>query len=425
MKKFAAIAFLTISFMEKALPQTIVQLSFVSPLISTFDMDYINDHVIISQQKLLIYDVSDPENPDKVGTATYPGNYAYKVAAQQNHVYMAMGNNGIFAVYNTDDFSNPTLTGSVAIPATSFTTAGDIAPYGDVVYLAGFDSLYVIDVSDPSSPVVAGKQLLNDVGAAGAGEMKIISTHLFITTGVATKVFDVSDPLQPVFVNSFANSHSSQTGIAADEINERIFLPWVGILGTYAGFDAIDVSDPLAPVFLFSDSTTFGSGDYGKSAYDDNVLFISTGGGINAYDVSPSDHDFVTSFTGEDVPNSTVALDVKDSILINARGGGFEVLLYDDGFATAVETPAENHSMFIFPNPISAEAGLINFNIAENVADAILSVKNSVGDEMLVKGAGDLQPGTYELKADELKPGFYFFTLSDETHFFTRSFIAQ
>lgn len=40
--------------------QKIVQLSFYSPLISTFDMDYTNNHLVVAQNGLLIFDVSNP-----------------------------------------------------------------------------------------------------------------------------------------------------------------------------------------------------------------------------------------------------------------------------------------------------------------------------------------------------------------------------
>jgi hypothetical protein len=49
-------------------------------------------------------------------------------------------------------------------------------------------------------------------------------------------------------------------------------------------------------------------------------------GGIFA--VSPEQHGFVTTFTGEDIPNSSVSIQVRDSIFFHARGGGLEVLNY-------------------------------------------------------------------------------------------------
>jgi hypothetical protein len=46
--------------------QEISQLSFYSPLISTFDMKYTNDHLVVAQNGLLIFDVANPENKPKL-----------------------------------------------------------------------------------------------------------------------------------------------------------------------------------------------------------------------------------------------------------------------------------------------------------------------------------------------------------------------
>jgi len=60
--------------------QVISQLSFYSPLISTFDMKYINDHLVVAQNGLLIFDVTNPKNkPQLVAQTTYPGSTAYSV----------------------------------------------------------------------------------------------------------------------------------------------------------------------------------------------------------------------------------------------------------------------------------------------------------------------------------------------------------
>lgn len=79
--------------------QKIVQLSFYSPLISTFDMQYTKDHLIISQDGLLIFDVSQPtKRPLQVSKTAYPGRTANSVAVQGNYAYLSQGSNGIFAV---------------------------------------------------------------------------------------------------------------------------------------------------------------------------------------------------------------------------------------------------------------------------------------------------------------------------------------
>jgi len=409
----------------KSFSQTISQLSFVAPLISTFDMDYINDHVIITQQKLLIYDVTDPANPDKVGSATYPGDYAYQVTAEGNRAYMGMGNGGIFAVYDISDFTNPSLTGSVPIPATSFTLSGDIIPFGNHVFLAGFDSLYVINVSDSSAPFVISKQVINDPGFSGSGAMGLVDSTLLITTPIALQIFDVSDPASPAFINSLPNSHSGQKGIAVDTSGKRIFLPWVNSLSTHVGYDAVDISNPLLPALLFADSTTFGSGDYGEVTYYNNILIISKGGGVNAFDASPFNHHFVTSFTGQDVANSTVALDIRDSIFYNARGSGLEVLLYEGGFPTAINEISHNSKFQLYPNPVAVGSSYISFILNEAITGGTMTISNALGEEVSRFENTFYNTGVNTMALPLLSPGIYIITIQNKEQLLTADLLLK
>ena len=182
MKKIYPLVFL-LAFFQKSNAQTISQLSFYSPLINTFDMKYINNHLVVSQNGLLIFDVTDPtKKPGLVAQTSYPGSIAYSVAVQNNYAYLALGNNGIFAVYDISNFSSPVLSGSVAIPATSFYVAGDIEPHGNYVYVSGFDSLYVINVSNPATPFITRAIEVAHTLFIGAEDMVIESNSLFIKT---------------------------------------------------------------------------------------------------------------------------------------------------------------------------------------------------------------------------------------------------
>lgn len=407
--------------------QTISELSFYAPLPSTFDMDYINDHLVISQQYLITADVSDPTDPQLIGSVLYPGNYAYHIAAEGYHAYMAMGNNGIFAVYNIFNFATPWMTGSVSIPATSFSLAGDLFPHGNFVYLAGFDSLYVVEVSDSSNPHVINRQQIQDVGFGGAGEMNIVDSTLFITTPIALQVFDISIPSNPALLTSVTNTHAYSKGIAVDTAGKRIFLPWANALATYAGYDALDVSDPAAPVFLFSDSISFSGGDFGETVYHSNVLFISKGGGVNAFDVTPFDHHYVTSFTGSNVANSSVALDIRDSVFYNARGSGFEVLLYSGGFPTSMhEVNREINSLQLYPNPLSSTAEEINISLNKTISNAEIIVQNTLGEvEMIISGR-NLAAGISRIVFPQpLSSGIHFIRISSEQEYYNDRFIVE
>lgn|GEM_PF-3864141 len=343
-KKFYSLVFMC-AFYFTVKAQNIVQLSFYSPLISTFDMKYTDNHLIVSQDGLLIFDVTNPlQRPRLVSQVFYPGDIAYNVAVNKDQAYMAHGNNGIFAVYDISNFQSPVLKGSVAIPSTSFYLYGDLEPFGEYVYLSGFDSIYVINVSNSASPFLANVFAIPHNDFYGAESMSITNNTLFVEAPSGVLVYDIHDPVHPALLNTipYSSQHPYRGELSADTVRNRIFIPWLATLQQYEGYDAYDVNTPSSPKFLFADSTTFGGGDFGISAfsYNDNVLYLSKGGGINAFDASTANHRFVTSFTGEDIPNASVAIDVRDSVFFNARGGGIEVLKFTNTVPPVCNPPS-------------------------------------------------------------------------------------
>ncbi len=346
MKKYIYALFILISFIALnygASAQNIVQLSFYAPLISTFEMKYTSNHLVVSQNGLLIFDVSNPNvRPTLLSQTPYPGNTANQLAVQGNYAYMSHGNNGIFVVYDISNFSAPVLTGSVAIPATSFSGSGDLEPHGNYVYLAGFDSLYVIDVSDAAAPQVVKALTVTHTAFSGAGEIVIDRNTLFIRTPLGIDGYNITNPVNPLFFGSMTPLHAFSTGLEIDTVNHRIFSPWVSPLQEFTGHDAYDVSNPRSPQFLFSDSVEIGSGEYGVTGYSyiDTVLYISRSNDINAFDVKPATHHFVTNFSGQDVANAIVSIQVKDSVFYDAKRGGLEVLKYSNTLPALCNTPA-------------------------------------------------------------------------------------
>jgi len=317
-----ALAFI-IFFSFTAQTQTITQLSSATS-ISINSMKYHNNHLIVAQNGLLIYNVTT-NSISLQATIPYPGSQAaWVVGAQGTQAYLASGGNGIFAVYNISNFSSPSLSGQLAIPGTEFLTVGSIATRGNLVYLTGIDTLYMINVSNPASPQLAAQVYIPQSG----GKLGIDGNTLYVVASTSLNSYDISSPTNPQLRSSVPHSRFNK-GLSVDTVNHRVFLPWLSLnFPQSLGFDAYNMSNPSTPVFLFSDSTDFDSGDYGPSAYSyqNNVLFLSKFGTIAAFDVS-SNHGFRTSFNGT-VANATVSIDVKSDIFYNAKRGGVEVLRY-------------------------------------------------------------------------------------------------
>lgn len=357
MRKFTLLLLAAIGalFAYPVQAQQITELSFVTPLPSTFEIKYLRDHVLVSQNGLKVYDVSNPSNPALVATRTYPGSVAQQLAAEGNRAYMSHGNNGIFAVYDITTIDSPSLLGTLAIPAITSLTVGDVVPHGSHVYVGGIDTVFVVDVSNGATP-----QLVGSIAVPGAGGFSSISamvvegTTLYVLSDLLS-AFDISSPAAPTLLTSIAGVHhnaNGRNGMAADTVGHRIFTPWAGTLRQDIGYDAYDVSNPAAPTFLYADSTTFANGDFGECAYYRNTLLVSRGGGVLAFDVSAANHGLRTTFLGQNVPNATVSIVVRDSVFFNGRRGGIEVLQYrfPDPTAVGAELPVRPTIAFC-PNP--------------------------------------------------------------------------
>jgi hypothetical protein len=407
--------------------QSITELAFFSPLISTFEMKYTSDHLIISQQGLKIFDISNPLNPVQSGQASYPGSYAYQLAISGTNAYMALGGSGYFSVYDITNFNSPALLGSIVIPSTSFVTGGDLIVHNSTAYITAVDSMYVVDVSIPTSPAfVQSLQVINLPPFGSASSLSIIDTTLFVLNSLNISLYNIADPLNPVFVNSIPLSHPLHNGLTADTAGKRLFVPWLTALQQFIGHDAYDVTDPLAPQLLFSDSIAFTGGEFGVTDYYNNLLAISESGGLHLFDVSSGTHGYLTSFSGQNVPNSSVSIEFRDSVFINARRGGFEILKYTGSFPTMVQQYNNEFSIFIYPNPVTMESVLeyrltrpseITIQLEDLSGKIIKSINTSLKDT-----GQHFYPLTF---TNELSAGIYILRMISRERAITHKMVIQ
>ncbi|MFQ6003281.1 MAG: T9SS type A sorting domain-containing protein, partial [Candidatus Zixiibacteriota bacterium] len=96
---------------------------------------------------LQIINVSDPANPDSVGSYDTPGN-AYGVFVQDSLAYVADYGSGL-QIINVSDPANPDSVGSYDTPA----NARDVFVRDSLAYVADdWGGLQIINVSSPASP---------------------------------------------------------------------------------------------------------------------------------------------------------------------------------------------------------------------------------------------------------------------------------
>jgi len=216
---------------ESAAPAQIDELGSIGG--GTYAIAVSGNTVLIGEgTNLVAIDASTPQQPNLSARLRLPGHpqailIAGSMAFVKTSVY-ADGYQPALQLVDIHDLSRPEL-------RASYTTATMPAVSGNMIYLAAFDGLHIIDASDPSQPVERG------VYSAPFYPSRVALTGSLVVLTEASKlhVFDVRDPARPTLVG--------QIGPLDTAANLQI----QGTLAYLAGnmqLQIIDLADPTAPV---------------------------------------------------------------------------------------------------------------------------------------------------------------------------------
>jgi hypothetical protein len=164
-------------------------------------------YVAAGRAGFMVFDVSDPAQPVRVGGA-YTTGEARSVYVDGNRAYLAMGSfdtggcamdaQGRLVIM---DVSNPAL--PVRLGEYRLNGAGEsVVVSNNIAYVAvGEGGLQVVDASDPTKPVGVGSFL----PAAFVGSVAIGGSYIYATVGGdGLQVVDVSNPAKPVCVGRYS-----------------------------------------------------------------------------------------------------------------------------------------------------------------------------------------------------------------------------
>jgi len=219
---------------------------------------------------LLIIDVTDKENPEKVTIYDTPGG-ASGVAILNDHAYIADWH-GLYVVDVTDK-ENPDLISDCDTGGNSI----DLVYYDDHVYMAdGYNGLSIVDVSTITDPVKVG------------GFGSIADTHEITISGDYAYVADFSNGLVIADISDMNNP--TYAGKYQNESRVR----GVAVLGDYAylayeseDLIVIDISDKSKPTFVTK--CEISSQAYSISASGDYVYVGNNAGYFFVYNVTQRD----------------------------------------------------------------------------------------------------------------------------------------
>jgi len=231
-----------------------------------------------------LFDLSDPANP-VIGGTVDTIDALTTVVKVGSVTYGCDGNQGIVAIDSSDPKS-PKLLGEAAFDPPG-NAAPDLAPAGDVLYVATRFGLGVLDVKDPTA--MTWKGMVELPQKAAVSSVRVVGSHVVATTSLfdfegansnaVTRlvVFDATDPLAPVLVWSSDDLGGAQHLAIAGDI---AFVASGG--ASLKIFDLSNIEEPVLEGILETPAnvsfTTVGK---------DVVYTIEGAGGLQAIHTGP------------------------------------------------------------------------------------------------------------------------------------------
>ena len=231
-----------------------------------------------------LLDLADPANPVLGGTIDTVDALT-TVAKVGTVTFGCDGNQGIVAIDSSDPKSPKLLSEAVFDPPGN--ASPDLAPAGDVIYVASRFGLGVLDVKDPSA--LAWKGMIEMPQKAAVTSVRAVGSHVVVTTNLfdyegannnnvtRLHVLDATDPLAPKLVWS------------SEDLGGAQYLTVVGDIAFVAAggpsvkiFDLADIEHPVL------EGSVETPANVSFTAVGNNVLYAVLGaGGIQAIHTGP------------------------------------------------------------------------------------------------------------------------------------------
>ncbi len=179
---------------------------------------------VLSDGDVDIVDVADPANPIQVGAFAHSSS---AITLANNIIYSAELTGGLTMIAVGDPL-NPAPIGYYDIPGAGFC----VVTTGNHVYLADWQTLNVIDVSNPSVPIQAGR-----LKGLGCEDMVLVGRYLYVVAS-GFHVIDMAQPTAPREVGFLELIGSEKIDVSNN---------YAYVTKFDGGLYIVDVSDPTNP----------------------------------------------------------------------------------------------------------------------------------------------------------------------------------
>ena len=340
----------------------------------------------LSGEPLLIYDMSDPTNPHKVGSVA-GDDQPSRISIHENLLYMTAfpEDSGVSTrlwVYDLDDPLQPAFLSSLDLGFYKSLTAAPGA-----VYMPINGRIGVVDMSDPENPFYVGS-----VNPPGYG----ISTHVCVSDGMlyasmsqdGVIMYDVSDPTNLVEKGGYDLGSAAET-----EVHGQYAVTVDGL----TGFSVVDISIYENPVVLSSELTP----DYPRHVNLDWPLAYITGneGEVWVYDLSDPEVPEMLGSTAQMVVGGTAAFAGPWLVSpMHDRGLGLTWRACFELTGAGGNLPGSPLAISAYPNPFNPMT-TVSYNV-DHDALVRLEVFDASGRRVSTLAQGFHSEGQYRVSWD-------------------------
>lgn len=280
---------------------------------------------------------------------------AYSITGDGGYLYVAhsKGNN-LLSIYSLANPGSPVLIGSgPGSVANAVHMHNALAVFGDTAYSIRFGSLDIIDISDRSAPT------LKSYLSAASGQVALATSNgmLYASNWNNTNSYQLAVPNSPVKLQEIL-------GITGNEVTQSAAS---GNFSYSARSHSLWLTDVDARTNTLLRSITPGFGSARALARKDNIVFVGTGPGITAVDVSNSQNPVSI---GQIASRWTTKIAVAGNYLYNISAWGY-LEVYD------ISNPAAMSKM-------PSEFGLPGSDLSRCHVSADGSLVASISDKYLI-----------------------------------------
>ncbi|HSQ22537.1 MAG TPA: cell wall-binding repeat-containing protein, partial [Coriobacteriia bacterium] len=249
---------------------------------------------------LEVYDITTPLSPVKLGECLIATGQPSQVVADASHAYVLTSSAAVVAI-DVGDPTEPTAVGTLLAVTGSPQTHDGLALSGSTVFVAGYNEIVPVDVTDPEAMTAGVAFLTGDLG--GSWYIDVDGDRLAAVSGANVALVDIATPSAPIVLSVTPFTDLNPGGV--DLVWPHLFLG--SFNSAVYGLSAFDFSSGAAVLvdsytngsWYFESVAVDGGGIAHASFYDGSIITLDV---TDPSDIAYESHlDFQTSGNPSDM----------------------------------------------------------------------------------------------------------------------------